>query len=137
MRPIFFFGLTAAILAWNATPAMAVRWHQYSNDPWFWVDLDSLRQDGALTVYQFAHSAKKGVAPDVGGSFANPSWSAVDCATREQYDLNAYGAWEKEVATSDPEWEAMELELFGSATPPGTPILMGSDSPLYTFLCKR
>ena len=81
--------LCAAMIA---GPATAERWVQVA--PWFFLDLDSIRREGAITYYVMAHSSAADIDPRAAGMLWNiqPPVSYVDCNTGVIYEVEN-GAW--------------------------------------------
>jgi hypothetical protein len=82
------FGVALAICAF-ATIALAERWVK-ADSPW-WLDLDSIRQEGAITAYVVTvnHSDSP---PNLGDTYNKLRPNGVDCATGERYELKS-GSW--------------------------------------------
>lgn len=82
----FCFATMGTIAFFVAAPATAANWIQYkkNDNPGYWLDLDSIRQDGALTVFLIEYgSGDEGLSPP---TYRSPmDETAYDCAAGVLY----------------------------------------------------
>jgi hypothetical protein len=107
--------LIALVLSASASGAHAENWRAV--DSWFWLDLDSIRQEGAITGYVVAHGAKQDTPPKID---PRKLYEGVNCATGQMFRPASDGSL------------APLLDMMDQ-----TAMYMDKSRPLYNIVCGR